>query len=407
MIYTIITNWMIQLINFVTSIMAARLLGPNTRGQLAIVLLYPQLISNLGLLGLDKGISIVTGKKLRQHSVWPIIALCFILSAGSFSIFYPIAHYQIRDAGIFNLSLVYAAYMPFFFIFMLIMASFQGSGNFADFNAGRLTFYIAYVLLLLIFWLYNHAELSGFVVANLGAVMIAAVYSLILYVKCYGHAALRFQSPFPDIAILVRNSWMFIVPVLITVAASQIDQIIISQNMDNKLLGLYVIYLAYSRLSGAVSNAFNVHMFHASIQDTSNTMSLNIMRKGSIYFIISILLMIAAKPAIALLYGTQYLVEVKSLYLIVVASFFNFLSQIISEYFRGKQVARIEILAGMLYLLILSVPYSVAITQRNLLTFAGILICAEVARFLFYGLAFRRQKKLTVQLSPVVDVDTL
>jgi O-antigen/teichoic acid export membrane protein len=388
---------MIQLINFVTAILAARLLGPNTRGQLAIVLLYPQLISNLGLLGLDKGISLATGKKTILHSIWPIIGLCFILSLGSFSIFYPIAHYQIRDAGIFNLSLVYAAYMPFFFIFMLIMSSFQGSGNFADYNAGRLTFYITYVLLLIIFWMFNHAGLSGFVVANLCAVMIAAVYSLIIYLKRYGYAASRFQSPFPDIAILVRNSWMFIVPVLITVAASQIDQIIISKNMNSSILGLYVVYLAYSRLSGAVSNAFNVHMFHASIQDTSNSMSLNIMRMGGIYFIISIILMIAAKPAITLLYGAQYLVEYKSLYLIVIASFINLLSQIISEYFRGKQIVRIEIFAGALYLLILSIPYSIALTQRNLLTFSGILICAEVARFLCYGLAFRRQMILTVQ----------
>lgn len=370
--------------------MAARLLGPDTRGQLAIVLLYPQLISNLGLLGLDRGLSISTGKELIKHNIWPILSLCIILSLCSFSVFYPVAHGQIKDTNIFNLSLIYSAYMPFFFAFMLILASFQGCGAFTEYNAGRVAYYVAYVSLLVAFWLCDYAELTAFVIANLAAIIIASFYSVILYFKYYGKTSFDFHSPFSDIFILLKNSWMFILPILITVFASQVDLIIINMNMNEKILGLYVVYLAFSRLMGSISNAFNVHMFHESIQKATNKISSKMIRTGTIYLIITIALMLIARPAVKIIYGTPYMEAIQSLYLVITASFFYFLSQIFSEFFRGKQIVRIDIIGGMVYTGILSIPFLVATPSKTLETFAFFLVCAELTKFLFYGLAFRK-----------------
>lgn len=388
MIKTIMANWTIQAINFVTSLMAARILGPDTRGQLAIVLLYPQLISNLGLLGLDRGMSISTGKGLIKHNIWPILSLSLVLSLLTFAIFYPVAHEQVRDTNIFTLSLIYSAYIPFFFVFMLILASFQGDGAFAKYNTARIAYYVAYLGLLVAFWALGYTELSTFVIANLSAMVIAACYSLRLYYKQYGIKSFNFKQPFSDISVLFKNSWIFIAPMLIIVFASQIDLLIINMNMNEKILGFYVVYLAFSRLTGSISNAFNVHMFHESIQDTTNNMPLKMVRVGIIYLIITLTLMFIASPAIKILYGMPYIAELRSLYLIIAASFFYFLSQVLMEFFRGKQNVQSDMAGSIIYICILSAPYIISNPPSSLEAFAFFLICAELARFLFYGSVF-------------------
>ena len=68
-IHTTVNNFIILLINLLTSILAARLLGTDGRGQLALVLLYPQMIATMGLLGLDRGIAIIGGQKRLNYPV--------------------------------------------------------------------------------------------------------------------------------------------------------------------------------------------------------------------------------------------------------------------------------------------------------------------------------------------------
>jgi len=397
MIRTILFNWCIQVINIATSILAARLLGPDGRGQLAIVLLYPQLIANMGLLGMDRGLSILTGKNLIKHNLWSILSVCLVLSLGAFIIFYPLAYGQIRDTNIFKLSISYAAYMPFFFVFMLISASFQGGGHFAQYNKGRISFYFAYLGLLIVFWLFNYATLSGFVLANLFAVVIASFYSLFLYIKLYGFHVLTFRPILRDVFTLIKNSWMFVGPMIIVILASQIDKIIINNNLDEKILGLYVVYLAFSRLGGAISNAFNVHMFHESIQNNIARIYQRIIRTGGIYLIMSLILIIFAKPVIRIVYGVEYIAELYSLYIIIIGSFFYILNEILSEYFRGKQIVRVDMIGGVIYIVILSTPYLITNPQGNLQSFAVFVVCAEVIKFLFYVWSLKLYENSTTE----------
>ena len=74
---TISINIVVAIINIVTSILAARVLGADGRGELALILLYPQAIATMGLLGVDRGLSLLSGSK----EIMPSLKFVIFLSA--------------------------------------------------------------------------------------------------------------------------------------------------------------------------------------------------------------------------------------------------------------------------------------------------------------------------------------
>ena len=87
--------------------MIARALGPVGRGELALVLLYPQLIANIAIFGVDRAIPIMAGGNELTHPVRLIVKLVLTLSLPAVVVALFIIGWQVTDDRLADLSRLY------------------------------------------------------------------------------------------------------------------------------------------------------------------------------------------------------------------------------------------------------------------------------------------------------------
>lgn len=400
-ISTTATNLLILLINFVTSILAARLLGADGRGQLALVLLYPQMIATMGFLGLDRGLAITGGQKRLSCPAASIVALTAVLTIPVMLISYFVITAEVTDPSLEKLSLQYVFYVPALYVFMFSGALFNGLGMFFEYNISRLSFYGSYLLLILVFWVSDMPSLSGFVYASLLSVYVVMLVSIVFYMKSRSRGRIEEQSLMPenlvkDIGVIFKKASFFIVPGILLVASTKLDQIIVSNYLELKYLGLFVVYMAYSQLLAPVSNAISVNVFHLGIKNSMSNIGQLTRLTVFIYMLGSILLALLAPFLIRLLYGATYLEHVGTARLLVFSAFLFLCSKIINEFMMGKSMVRQDVIASVIFMAALFSFAYVLIPVFSIFGVAIAMAAANTFRSLYLIMVFHRSSGIGV-----------
>lgn len=381
-------NVIIQLIGFFTSILAARFLGPEGRGELALVLLYPQLAANLVLSGMERGFAISVGKK-EIFKVYDLVFIfSFIFSLIAYSIFYFLATQNITDENLFNLSLSYSIYIPLLFVFMFTLSIQQGKGDFDNYNKLRLLYYFSYILLLLIGVFSIKYKLEVFVYANLLSSVFVFLFSVYLLKD---NIVEEDKILLKDrILLVLKNSYIFIIPTIIFTVVSRIDQYMIVKYLNSADLGLFVVFLGVSRLISPLANAFNIYMFHKSISMNSDFNKI-IKQSVLLYFILITGMYFFAKYIVYILYGEDYIKDIDSLQVLIISSFFYFTTQLISEYFKGQKIVNIDIYANIAFFIVIILSFFVYkyFFGTSLLVFCYAFLSAEVVRMSIFIMKVR------------------
>lgn len=184
---TIATNGVILLLGLISGVLAARLLGPHGRGELAIVTLWPLNLGLVGSLGLNQAVTYFSAKQPDQcAAVWTIAlsmaavqgAVLFVL--GYFALPYLLSaqpEYVVRWARLFLL------YLPVGFVLSYFQNLLQGAMQIRHFNLTRLITSATYVAgVLFLFWL-NQASVPLVSLAWLMSFVVGAVVGMALVRK--------------------------------------------------------------------------------------------------------------------------------------------------------------------------------------------------------------------------------
>lgn len=395
---TIVTNWLVLLINLATSILAARLLGVEGRGQLALVLLYPQMIATMGMLGLDRGLAIVGGRKeLNSPALAPIVILTVVFSFPVMVLAYFVVINRIVEPTLAKLSLLYILYIPALYFFMLSISLFNGVGDFIKYNASRLSFYGSYLFLILVFWTYRSLMLNNFVYANLLSVYAAMLVTGFFLFRVKIHDRLySLKIIFSDCLVILKKTALFVIPGILAVAATRLDQIILSSYLDVKYLGLFVVYLAFSQMIAPVANAINVNVFHLSIMESKRNIG-QLTRIATVTYIICLSLMFLMAPLlIRLLYGETYMEHLSSARLLLLSSFFFFISQIFNEHMKGRSKVRQDIISLTVFMISMACTAYWLLPIFSIVGMAFSMVIANALRFLYLMMIFRREMNMKI-----------
>lgn len=390
------TNVAILIINLATAALTARALGPQGRGQLALVLLYPQLIALIGMLGFDRAISVVGGQKRLTYPVLTVLISALVLSVPVIGIVQIALSTQSFSNEQLTQARWYALYTPFLYIFMFASAWFNGAGHFKQYNICRLVFYLSYLLLLLIGFMIRHLSVPVFVLSNLASVIVAACVSLLCMYSLlrkggpngsHNHAAVKDVSK--DLCVLTTTAGVFVVPNLLAGLSGRLDQLLLSSYLDTQMLGMFVVYNTYSRLVGPLANAVSIYVFHSSIVYESKSPE-PIFRTSIFSYLLGLVLLgLVSHYAIALFFGTDYLEFVNVIWLLLVAAFFYFSGQTLNEHLKGKLIGRPDTVSQLVYLVMLTIGAYLFVPTLSLLGMCIALMMAELARFSCLALAFR------------------
>lgn len=238
------TTAAIQLLGLANAVLLARLLGPQGRGELALVLLYPVLAH--GLIGLALGDAVVyrAAKGAAPAGLVPS-ALVLSVGAGAAAIaagwlLAPIL-YAGHAAEVMTAGLAYFLMVPFGLIGLHLGGVFQGRLEYGAWNAIRLTTTFVTVGAVGLLALAELPSVGHVTLAYLAGFCLSGGMALLL---AWRRGWLEARPDRGEVAGLLRFAAPLQVGVLVQIANERLDQLLIAGLLTPTDLGFYVAAMA-------------------------------------------------------------------------------------------------------------------------------------------------------------------
>ena len=353
---TLWTNLTIQLITFGTSVLTARILGPTGRGELALVLLYPQLLAGIALLGVDRAVAVLAGRGELARPVTTIVKLALLLSIPAMAAGYATVSWRMADAHLAGLATIYLAYVPPVYFFTLAIFLFNGTGDFARFNRVRMGFYFVNFALLLVIWASAPTtSLDWVVLANLASVYGGLALAKWLLRDFKRPGGRQFASAGKgEVQAVLGLAVAFALPVTLAHLSASAYQIILEYGLGVGPLGLFVVYFSYSRLLSPVGSAIGFHVFHLGIAGEKRDIALILRQSLLVYLVCTVPLWMIAGWLIPLVFGRDFVVNTVAVGLLLVSCLFSLSADNMAEFLKGRQKVGVDSGGLVVYLVTLA-----------------------------------------------------
>jgi O-antigen/teichoic acid export membrane protein len=254
-ILTLAGNFFLQGFYIATGMLAARLLGPERRGELAAVFFYPVLISYVGCLGIQQAMAFAVSQRPQDTNVhfragfWlsvllalPQIAVCVLM------IPYVLASDKTHLLATIQWFLILLLPM---YVELAMMGGDQGAFNFKRYNLLRVLPNILYAVGALLLWLMDRATVQSFALAY----FLAQFLVLLLRIGILGRIILALPT-WGEIKALLRQGLDFQMPQIAGILLDRADMWMAVALLPSKQIGLYVVAQAVAWGQYGVSSAY-------------------------------------------------------------------------------------------------------------------------------------------------------
>ncbi len=253
---SIAATGVIQVANVATGILAARLLLPEGRGELAEIMLWAGLLAEFGSLGLYDALlyRAATGAAKPRSLFAAVSALSLTLSLVLVAVAWVVLPYAfgaahgelIRTAQIYT-----TAYLPAYFGALLLGGLFQGQLDMLTWNVVRCLVPLGYLAAIAILWASVGPLVQGFAAANVAAHLLAVAVGLVLVIRA------GWFSISPEIAVM-RGLFAYGIRVylgdVLQALRLRLDQATVALWLSSSELGFYVVALTIANAPQIVSS---------------------------------------------------------------------------------------------------------------------------------------------------------
>jgi O-antigen/teichoic acid export membrane protein len=343
---TAATNAAILGSGLITGILAARLLGPDDRGLLALILFWPQLLATLGFCSL--GEAIVRRGNTSSADRGRLLATALALSVGLAALTMIIGWAALpwllggSRADAVSLSTQFLmAFVPLNFVALALLGFDHADLRFDAYNMLRLVPTVVYLVALLGLWAMNAFSVSTLVWATWAATGITAVVRL----ARVPWASVTLPSAAEARALLTVAVSFHATAVLATVAA-QIDRIVVMRSFDDATVGHYAVALVCAMTAlGLVTNTVHTVLFPQVAREAERNRQIGMivvgMRRSVIVLLLGTLALLLPLPwAIPLVFGEAFRDAIEPALVLTLAYAPLALRQILARCLRGIGDAR-------------------------------------------------------------------
>ena len=267
---TFSTSLVIQACGVVTGILTARLLGPVARGELATVILWPTVLSNLGLMGCNWVLAREVAKHPNRESDWAAVGVAVGLStallyllAGYFLVplLLPLDRGYLLPVARFCLLLI-----PLDIFNQVMLAVEHGRMRWRRYNLLRLSFFLFYLSLVGIIGVTRRNEVRWFVSAFLVSHLLAVLLRIWVQRKSLAAGNLRFD----ECRHLLRAGVPYFGATVSNLFSLQLDTILVVSLLNTEAAGIYVVASAFANGQSSIGEALGITSF-AVISNESDT----------------------------------------------------------------------------------------------------------------------------------------
>jgi len=260
-IATFSTSLAIQFCGLITGILTARLLGPAVRGELATIMLWPMILSNLGLLGCNWALAREVAANPVNEADWirtaitvGFAAACLCLILGYWLIPY-LLPLDRRYLG--SLVRVCLLSIPLGIFNQTLQAMEHGRMRWRRYNLVRASFFVFYVLLICLIAVSRKPQVQWFVWAYLPSHALTVILRLVIQRETFASGKVRVS----ECLQLLRRGLPYFWATASNLLALQLDDIIVVGLMNTQAAGIYAVAVTFSTAQSSLSEALGITSF--------------------------------------------------------------------------------------------------------------------------------------------------
>jgi O-antigen/teichoic acid export membrane protein len=335
---TIATGLLGQVVLIVSGVFAARLLGAEDRGHLALLVLVPAALAQIGALGLPVATTFYIAQNPQNaraivHRLAPVyISQAALLLAVHAVILVVLVH--LSDIG-WTPALLSLAVIPSSLVQQYGLAIFQGSQAFKRFNALRILPAGLYALGLTVLEIGGMGSLVVVTATWVGTSAVAAISTAVTSAR-----ALPEQSDDgPSIREMCRFGARALIDATSPVEAFRVDQAVVGVFLSPTALGLYVVALAFTNLPRFISQSIGMVAYPRIAALRSHRAGSEIWRYVALVVAIAgaavVLLEVVMARVVPMFFGTEFTQAIPLARILLIASFLVAIRRVLADGLRG------------------------------------------------------------------------
>jgi O-antigen/teichoic acid export membrane protein len=260
-IVTFSTSVAIQGCGLITGILTARLLGPTARGEFATVMLWPMILSNLGLLGFNWALAREVGMDGGNEADWVCAAVAsgFAASLVFLAIGFLLVPYLLPSDRQYLVSLTRACLLliPLDVVNQILLAVDHGRMRWRRYNFMRASFFVFYAILIFAIWAERKTTVAWFVWVFLIAHLIAVLIRLVMQGGSFISGKLRIS----ECVHLLRSGLPFFWATSSNLLTLQLDKVLVIALMNTQAAGIYAVAVAFGNAQSSLGEALGITSF--------------------------------------------------------------------------------------------------------------------------------------------------
>jgi enterobacterial common antigen flippase len=255
MVASFATTGIIQAVQAVIGVLLARILGPEDRGELAAIILWPTIMTTIGSFGLAQAATYHAARTARlgklAGSALAVAAVdsIFLLAIGWAILPLVLAGHE--DSVVRNAQWFLTAYVPLTLIFFSMVSILNGSHRFAWFQALRLILISTTVIGIGGLAVLDAMTVASASAAYVSAYGVAAAIALVVVLR-----ADRIGFSRERVRALLSFGWRSQLSTSMWSLNERADQLVISAFFSAASLGLYVVAVTLTSLTTLVGFSF-------------------------------------------------------------------------------------------------------------------------------------------------------
>lgn len=339
--FTMGLNLLLMGASLLSGSLAAHLLGPTGRGQLAAIQLWPLAITAIGSGGIVEAASYYSGRFREQSGVFGITATVMLAALAVPLVLIGVVampHLLAAEPSrIVTESRVYMFIVPIIFFISIPLAVLRGRGDMRVWNVLRLTQPLGYVVILLVAAFLPVDRVTFVAFAMFGWIAAHVVLSLAL-LRWYLPGPHRFDSE--QVGQMLRYSALSISATTPSWLNGRMDQLVMGAFLSPHLLGLYAVAVAWSLAVTPVSNAFGQVILPRlagaqSSEDAAERLCATSRIASGINALMGLGFLLISPLAVYIVFGASFAPAIPATMVLVVAAVCLGMNQFLEEAVRG------------------------------------------------------------------------
>jgi O-antigen/teichoic acid export membrane protein len=258
---TFSTSVVIQACGAITGILTARWLGPVARGELATVILWPIILSNLGLLGCNWVLAREVAKDPERECDWAAVGVAVgLTSAGLYLLagYFLIPLLLPSDRGyLLPVARLCLLLIPLDIFNQVLLAIEHGRMRWRRYNLLRFSYFLFYLMLIGFIGVTRRAQVRWFVTAFLASHLLAVLLRLWVQGKSLAAGHLRLDG----CRHLLRAGVPYFGATISNLVSLQFDTILVVSLLNAEAAGIYAVAAAFANGQSSLGDALGITSF--------------------------------------------------------------------------------------------------------------------------------------------------